>query len=197
MNGSTWDSGLNIIENPKVLIPRKLVAVCKKIQEHVGDNEFSILCKGEWREKGFRISEEFIIPKQEVGTASVDYTEPLEKYKQQGFNTVIHSHPFSSDSDFSEADKETINTHFTCSLLFTPSGISKGVLSVQVNSSIKLQIPVSIEIVEEDVEIPKEMLENIKERKMTYYYERKKKKRKYNLREEEMFQEYPVLFFTF
>ena len=82
-------------------------------------------------------------------------------------------------------------------MLFTPSGITKGVISVQINSNIKLQIPISIEIIEEDVEIPEEMLENIKERKMTYYYERKKKKRKYNLREEEMFQEYPVLFFTF
>ena len=176
---NTWDSGLNIIENPKVLVPRKIVAICKKIQERVGNNEFSILVKGRWEEKGFRISEEFIIPKQEVGTASVDYIEPLEKYKQQGFNTVIHSHPFSNDTDFSQPDRETINTHFTCSLLFTPSGITKGVLSVQVNSHIKLQIPVEIEIEEEDVEIPKEMLENIRERPIIYYKKKKKKGKVY------------------
>lgn len=139
-----WDSGLKIIKNPKVVIPAKVLAVCLKIQEKVGHNEFSILVKGTWTEKGFKLSDDFIIPEQEVTATTVKYGD-LQHYKQQGYNTVIHSHPFKSRS-FSSTDDSSINAHFVCSILFSVSEFTKAVITIPVSDGIKLQVDAEIQL---------------------------------------------------
>jgi len=163
-----WDSGLKIVKNPIVRIPLQLQLVCNTIQKRVNHKEFSVLARGRWTSEGFEVSEDYVIPEQEVTSSSVDYLEPLENYKKQGYNVVIHSHPwgYRTGTDFSSSDEETINTHFDCSILFDGEKFCKAVLSIQVNNSIKLQINAKIEIVYPEITIPQEELAKIKEKKV-------------------------------
>jgi len=170
---TVWDSGLKIIKNPKVLIPLKILLVCQKIQEKIGYKEFSILCRGAWYFEGFKVSEDYIIPEQEVTSSSVDYLEPLEQYKQRGYNVVIHSHPWGhhyGGTSFSASDEETINAHFVCSVLFNGKQFCEAVISVQVNSNMKLQIPCSIEIIYPEISVPSEELAKIREKQVTLVF---------------------------
>jgi len=161
-----WDSGLKVVKEVKVRIPLKILLVCREIQKHVGHKEFSILARGEWTTEGFEVSEEYIVPEQEVTSSSVDYKEDLGQYKAQGFNVVIHSHPWGGNTDFSHTDEETINTHFDCSILFNGSEFVKAVISIQINTNIKLQIPAKIEISYPTISIPAEQIQKIKEKKI-------------------------------
>lgn len=154
----TWDSGLKIITNPRVIIPAKILAVCQKIQEKIGYNEFSILVKGTWTEKGFRISENFVIPEQEVTATTIKYSN-LQQYKQQGYNTVIHSHPFSGR--FSSVDENSINAHFLCSVLFIENKFTKAIITVPVSNGIKLQVNGEI-VVDFNIDVGNIEITNIK-----------------------------------
>jgi len=117
-----WDSGLNIVTEPVIFIPRYLYLVCEKIQAEVGMNtEFSILAKGDYSPEGFTVTDEYIIPKQKVTSGDVDY-ENLSQYRQEGFNVVIHSHHSMSTPFFSGTDKNFINANNPCSILYTNAG---------------------------------------------------------------------------
>ena len=105
----------------RVIVDSKLLSACKYIQDQIDGKEFSILAKGEFINDGFYIKNDYYVPEQEVETASVDYKENLALKKADGYNTVIHSHPFSESTSFSGADDEHINSHFTCSLLLNKS----------------------------------------------------------------------------
>jgi len=101
----------------RIIIDSKLLSACKYIQDHIDGKEFSILAKGEFINDGFYVRKEYYVPEQEVETASVDYKENIALKRDEGYNTVIHSHPFSESTSFSGADAEHINSHFMCSIL--------------------------------------------------------------------------------
>lgn len=163
---STWDSGL-VLTPPKVLVPNAVMDVFRAIQKGVDENEFSVLVKGVWVEGGLRLTEDYYIPKQKVTSASIDYEEDIGEIRErEGYNVFIHSHPFSHTSRFSYMDEETVNCHFECSLLYTPSGVADGRLAIKLSNGIVLSIKLSAEdIIEERNEILPEIegLENIKE----------------------------------
>lgn len=142
-----WDSGLKFVERITIKIPDEILKVCNSIQKQVEDNEFSILCKGKFNDRGeFELGNEYIIPKQEVGGASVDYKdEDIQKYKQDGFNVVIHSHPFESSS-FSSADDDFINSNFVCSVLFSLTKFTKAILNIELSNDLKLRVDCDIEV---------------------------------------------------
>lgn len=49
--------------------------------------------------------------------------ENLYKLRDKGFNTIVHSHPFSkANCSFSSADKEFINSNYPCSILLDKEG---------------------------------------------------------------------------
>lgn len=148
---NVWDSDMKIVSKLSLLIPRKILKICNKIQSSLPGMEFSILVRGEWDEGGFLLSEDYVIPRQEVGAASVDYKEDLSSYKQLGYNTVIHSHPFASSS-FSHSDKESINAHFDCSVLYSQKNFTTASIKVQISPSVQLQIKPEIDIIDEDIE---------------------------------------------
>lgn len=147
---ATWDSGLNVISELKIKIPQKILQVCRSIQDQLPHTEFSILCKGSWNGE-FTLSEDYIVPKQRVQGASVDYTEDLTPYKQQGYNVVIHSHPWGG-TEFSSSDDETINTNFSASILFGGKDFTKAVITVAVSENTKIQIEAKILVSIEDIE---------------------------------------------
>lgn len=154
----TWDSGLKIYK-PVISIPEKVKHICKVIQNHVGSSEFSVLFKGDWNFDDFRISEEYIIPKQKVSGSSVDYKEDLTKYKKEGFNVVIHSHPFSLTS-FSHTDEEHINVHFDVSVLFCRGEFTDATMRIKLKDGI-LKLKPEIKMISEIPVIPIDGLDNI------------------------------------
>ncbi len=164
-----WDSGFKPLK-PTVVIDPKLLRVMKFIQNKVGDNEFSILAKGEFKDGVFYVGSEYYIPEQEVTSNSVDYKENIGTKKEDGFNTVVHSHPFAEDSDFSEADEEHINSHFVCSILLNSRGEPiKAILNIPIqNTFIQVEAEEILEMAE-DVEVDKKELQKIKEKSYTCY----------------------------
>ena len=134
-----WDSELSVVE-PQICIHPKVVGILGKFQDAVGRDEFSILFKGRWTKMGFYVSEEYMVPIQEVSGASVDFKEDLGPYKNEGFNVVAHSHPFSIGyGQFSGSDEESINVHFECSLLYTDR-ITDATVCLTIGEGLKLKL---------------------------------------------------------
>ena len=108
------------VNDLEILVDQKVYNVMRAAADIAGDDEYSILFKGYWSDAGIMVSEEYYIPKQTISGGSVDYDEPLGILReQQGFNVVLHSHPFTKNKDgwFSKDDMEYINTNFPISLL--------------------------------------------------------------------------------
>ena len=108
------------VNDLEILVDQKVYNVMRAAADIAGDDEYSILFKGYWSDAGIMVSEEYYIPKQTISGSSVDYDEPLGILReQQGFNVVLHSHPFTKNKDgwFSKDDMEYINTNFPISLL--------------------------------------------------------------------------------
>jgi len=168
---SSWKSNLNFVSN-LILIPEDLELICKSIQSQVGSDEFSILTRGNWTKNGFQLEKEFIIPKQEVGSCNVDFEEDIGKFKKEGFNTIIHSHPFTNDATFSGSDDETINKNFMCSVLFCRGGFTDATLKIEVKKHLKLGLTPDIKVVS-STKYPEVDISNIKQNKIkngTYKY---------------------------
>ena len=160
-----FESGLTVIktntEKVPITVPSILVNVCNSLQKKVGNNEFSIVCKGHWDDDKYVISEEFKVPKQQVAGASVDYDlEHLEELKLAGFNTVIHSHPFKS-ANFSHSDDTTINSHFQCSVLYSVGDFTTATIVVVPAPGIKLVVTGNPKIEGEDNIVPVSESNNI------------------------------------
>ena len=108
------------VNDLEILVDQKVYNVMRAAADIAGEDEYSILFKGYWTDTGIVVSEEYYIPKQTISGSSVDYDEPLGILReQQGFNVVLHSHPFTKNKDgwFSKDDMEYINTNFPISLL--------------------------------------------------------------------------------
>ena len=181
------DSGLVVLEDVKVHVPLEVLVVCRKIQEKVGKNEFSILCKGRWSERGYEVGKEYVVPKQEVSGASVDYKEGLEKYKRDGYVVVIHSHPWGGGG-FSRDDDETINSHFECSVLFGGKEFTNAVVTVEVMEGVKLMVDAEI-VVEYDTDVEVDT-SNITEKKHEYLYPLGKRRKVVEMDEDELLEEW-------
>ena len=115
-----FDSGLEII-SPTIYVEAQVCNIIDTVQRKIDGKEISILFKGKWIKQGYYVSSEYVIPEQLVDTSSVDYKDEgaeLYGYRQQGYNAVMHSHPFKGNSfHFSNADDKYINSHFPCSIL--------------------------------------------------------------------------------
>jgi len=169
-----FNSGLKVIqmhtEKIRVDIPREILNACDELQEHVGHNEFSIVCKGAWGDDGnYVIGSGYKVPKQKVDGAAVDYDlAHLEQLKSEGYNSVIHSHPFSSKS-FSSSDSETINSHFECSVLYSLREFTTATIAICPVSGMKL-IAEGDPVVEGQNIVPKTELDNIEKKFKTNVY---------------------------
>jgi len=129
-----FDSGLNIIDKPRITLDYRLLMHCDKIQSKFKGLEFSVLCKGHYDENGFFVTGEYIIPKQRVSSGSVEY-EDLLKYEKDGYNVVIHSH-HNLGSFFSKTDLDYINSSFPCSVLYNKDGFTRATLSFKTDDNI-------------------------------------------------------------
>jgi hypothetical protein len=160
---TTFRSTLVVHNKLVVRIPEEIGDICDEIQDRFRNDEFSILCKAEWGPKGFTLSRtEWTIPIQKISGGSVDYNaENLLELKQQGYNTVIHSHPFSMKS-FSGRDIETICTHFPCSVLYCMGDFTDATLSVAISPGHTFQSKAEVDCIHySNVELPEDGLKNI------------------------------------
>ena len=144
-----WDSGLRVVE-PKLIVDKDVELIAKAIQDDVGNDEFSVLFKGMWTDKGFKVTKEYYIPDQEVTGMSVDYEENIGiKRAQDGFNVVVHSHPFSRcrTTTKSGADEEHVSSHFPCSLITNDDGeISNAQLNLDTpNDEVKVGVEIDVD----------------------------------------------------
>ncbi|MGC9093951.1 MAG: hypothetical protein ACP5JH_12000 [Bacteroidota bacterium] len=158
------DSGLNLIE-PIILVPTKLSWIMNAIQDEVGQDEFTILSKGQWNEEGFLLSEEYYIPQQRVTPSSCDYDEDLGFLREvEGWNVFIHKHP-SGVTSFSFADQTSLH-HFPCSLLWCDRKWVQGFLSTPVPTGV-LGIPANVKELIPFISVPK--LDAIKKTQIVAY----------------------------
>lgn len=160
-----WDSGLNISDSVKIVIPAKIKQVCDSIQSQHSGKEFSILVKGELYGTTLYLREDYIIPEQEVGGGTVDYEEDISKYQEAGYNVVIHSHPMNMKA-FSQSDHETINSHFKASVLYCQGEFPSASFSIQLNENGKLVLDCETKVREpKPIEID---TDNIEEKETDY-----------------------------
>ena len=150
LESNVFDSELSIV-SPVIIVPQKLNSIIRYIQQKLGNNEFSLLLKGSWTEKGFTLAKEYYIPKQEVSHASVDYNEDLSLLTTE-WNAIYHSHPFTYGiPSFSESDRTSINCNFVCSLLGTKEGIKVANLSFFTGVCM-VQVLAEVVIVDDEIE---------------------------------------------
>lgn len=139
------------VKKIKCIVPSKLLKNIKSIEKCVnsklgGTPEFSIYIHGEFDTNGnFVVGEKFYIPKQNVGSASVDYLEDPDPY----YNGCLHKHPDGCKS-FSGTDDKYINSNFEFSLLYVCKNISKGIINLKYHSTYRLQTELNVVIDDED-----------------------------------------------
>lgn len=145
MSGEVFDSGKATVKNIKVNIPFKLLWLCNAIQKKLPSKEFSLFGTGQYIDGEFVINDEYIIPEQEVGGASVDFTDPavVDSLRESGWNVVFHSHPFQMPN-FSGSDDETINSNFDCSVLYSLGDFKKATIRLSLPDGSNLQLDGSI-----------------------------------------------------
>jgi hypothetical protein len=122
-----WDSDLNIVVDPKIEMNPVLLGVCNSVQDKFPGKEFSILAKGVMTRNGLYVSDDYVIPKQEVSVGGIDYG-PLNTYQAEGYNVVIHSH-HNLGTFFSQTDINYINSHFPYSILYTKGAFTLATFS--------------------------------------------------------------------
>ncbi len=137
---SVFSSDITRVSTIKVKVHARIRDVCNELATEFPGMEFSILTKGYMINGAWVTDAMYTIPLQEVGGASVDYDQDnLLELTQQGFNTVIHSHPPGCKS-FSATDMETINAHFDCSILFNSGEFIQACIPVRMSEDTILQV---------------------------------------------------------
>lgn len=146
MSGEVFDSGKPTVKKITVNIPFKLLWICNAIQKKFPSKEFSLFGTGQYVDGAFVVNEEYIIPDQEVGGSTVDFTDPqaVDRLRSAGWNVILHSHPFQMPN-FSCSDDETINSNFDCSILYSLGDFKKVVLRLTLPDGSYLQLDGSIE----------------------------------------------------
>ena len=148
IEGDAW---INVdivpVEKIKCIVPKKLFKAIQDIENSVNKkfsrkNEFSIYIRGELGDDGILyVCEDYYIPKQRVGVASVDYLEDPQPY----YNGCLHKHPDGCMS-FSGVDKKYINSNFEFSLLYVKQKIHMGIINIKYIGNRRVQVPLDIQM---------------------------------------------------
>lgn len=167
---NVFDSGLSVVEpdDIEVIVPEQIRRITEAVQREAGDSkEVALLFKGEWNGDQFVVQrDDYIIPEQEVTGTHIDYNEDLSKYREQGYNVHLHSHPFTSgNTSFSGTDDDHSNSQFDCALLFNGSySIVDGVVNIDITSGTRIQLD-SVDITTKMMQgLPDVDVDNIEEK---------------------------------
>lgn len=168
---TVWDSGLTVIDEPQIIVPEEVRRICEALQKQVGERkEVGILFKGEWTDNGYKLLPDYIVPEQTVSPAHINFDEDLSKYRADGYEVHVHSHPMNSGTraSFSGTDDKHSNSHFKAALIMTGDfkfGAAK--LNIEPggnDTSVKLQMEPDIVHKEPEPDLPDINTEPVNER---------------------------------
>lgn len=128
----------------KVLIDHNIVQRIRDLEYSVhtklgGSNEFGGYLKYHWDDKGRILIDDFMIPEQVVGGATVDFKTTAP----EGYNGVFHKHP-TGCCGFSGVDDTYINSNNELSLLFENQRFLLGVVNIKLPGGARQQQSVDI-----------------------------------------------------
>ena len=140
--GAVWtNNNVKVIRSIYCLLPYSIFRVMNdwEMRMDTKNIEFGMYLKGTLKENVLNVSEEFMVPVQEVNSVKVDF----EKKDHTGWNGVIHRHPDGVKS-FSGTDETYINQNFEFSLLYVDGKISKGIYNLDVPSIGRIRLDLDI-----------------------------------------------------
>lgn len=145
---NVWkNESVKTIESVDIEIPLKIVKTLQALNKKFSDVEFSILCKTKYVDDKFIVDEnDIFIPEQKVTSAGVDYKEDNSQY-----NTVIHKHP-NGCKNFSNTDREYINSNFDFSYLWVDNKLEKGLMRIKTEYGY-VQVNVKFNVHEENLDV--------------------------------------------
>ena len=131
----------------KCYVSATIVERVRDIQHSVdrkfgSSNEFGGFVKWHWDEDGDIIVDDFMIPQQVVGGATVDFRSP----PTPGYTGVFHKHP-DGCCGFSGVDDTYINSNNDLSILFVNGTFRTGIVNIDIpDSNARFQTTVTIVI---------------------------------------------------
>jgi len=166
-----FDSGIVLIKSHDLYIGTELLAYCDAIQQKFPRLEWSIMLKGKWIPEGYSVSKSFAIPDQEVAGAEVNLNDrEVAALTAQGYNTIIHSHPFPSSS-FSSSDMETLTSTAECSILYSEGAFTTATIGIRVATGLKLLIMPDIKMIHDiHMDLPDNITSKIKTRSFDHFH---------------------------
>lgn len=139
------DNLLTVHKQATILIPNSIVTVLNGILSGLRDkgSEYGIYLKGtlDKQTMTMRISEEYMIPEQEVTNVTIDFKQSPPS---NDWNVVLHRHP-DGVTRFSGTDESSINKEFDASLLFIPPfSFPQAILNLEIDVGLLVQIPARV-----------------------------------------------------
>lgn len=141
---------LNVDTNIEINVHYNVLRVVRSIADIFPNKEFSVLFQG----YELTVSDRYVIPRQEVTGASVDFLDEREivEYKRQGYNVLLHVHPWSGANQFSYSDFESLND-FDINLLSDGEEITSAYVPVITNGVKLLLVTRNIKVFYDDIEV--------------------------------------------
>lgn len=102
-------------------------------------NEFGGYVKWHWDNKGNVVVDDFMIPEQVVGGATVDFKSEATP----GYTGVFHKHPNGIKS-FSSVDDNYINSNHDLSILFEGGNFVTGIINIPLPNGMRYQTTLQI-----------------------------------------------------
>ena len=149
----------------KAYIPHEILNYMRSIEAKMGYNklEFGAFLKGELNNGILYVTKDFLVLKQKVSGASIDF----EENAGPEFNGVIHRHPPSCTS-FSGTDDKYINSNQMFSLLYVNGNITKGIINIVIKNDIRLQVELDPIMLYPTIDNIDEIIGKIEEKKFEH-----------------------------
>lgn len=152
-NGEWQNKTAKPIKSIKCIIDYNIVLKVRDFEYCVnkklgGSNEFGGYVKWHWDNMGNVVIDDFNIPPQVVGGATVEFKEQAP----EGYTGVFHKHPTGCTS-FSGTDDNYINANHDVSILFHNGTFITGIVNIPIPGSdgIRFQTTLSIQIQKHEV----------------------------------------------
>jgi proteasome lid subunit RPN8/RPN11 len=141
----SFDNLLQVHSRATILVPSSIVTLLNSILGGLANkgSEYGIYLKGTLNKQTMTmtLSEEYMIPKQEVTSVTIDFKEDPPS---TDWNVVLHRHP-DGVTRFSGTDVSSINKEFDASLLFIPPfDFPQAIMNVDIGDGVLLQLPANV-----------------------------------------------------
>jgi hypothetical protein len=142
-DGIWKNKSAEIIKHINCYVPYSLVELMRAAEYYADTKniEFGLYLKGKLENKTLHVTNEFMVPKQNVTSVHIDFLE--DEGKKLEFNGVIHRHP-NGVKGFSGTDDTYINQNYLFSLLYIEKEITKGIINFDIPNVGRVQMELNI-----------------------------------------------------